>query len=448
MAFLQPKSAGDGFKGSGGGKKSTKPKSGEQDYNPSIDLSIRRRSSSSQSIEDEGVAFITPQVCDDRSVSKGQKKNFFRPNSRQQAVQPAPLTVISSLTYDQKVRVATLLNLTPPTPENLTFFLQQSNTKNPQIVHALTNILENVINSNGYVHNVMTSAPMIPEVQSLTTSPVQSPFGSPQNIYASTPNSQQNMPFSNSRKREQTPPISSFEFNDIRFTHFTDENVIMKKPLILGPQPVEMTFHIPGFDPDVHVIIQCYFAGVAPSPISWPPSLRVLVNGKQIKAPGICRFPALDITPFIPDCDVTITCAAEMQQYFLIIRPCFYRSFSQIVAAIQEAPPRPEPEIDASVTIYDPLSGDILKYPGRGINCRHCQCFDLKEYIKRATLCRRWVCPICSTLCELKDLVFSHQMKQYITDENQPPATSGTVSTPEEFQCDIGMSYDVDDFDF
>ena len=440
MAFLQPKKHTEAHPGGFFGvQRSQSQRPPENEIDSNIDLSIRRKSDISQSYANEGTPFILPQSQDEKITYKNQRKNFFRP-----APKPPQLTNIGSifsLSAEQKVRIATLLHLNPPTPENLTFFLQQSNTKSPQIVHALALIIEKVINGGGGTQGQYP--------QSYTPSPDQSPFNSPQNMgFAATPNSQNvGMAFLGNRpaKREHTPPISSFEFNDVRFTHYPDESVIMKKPLLLGFGPVEATYHIPPLEDDAHVIIQCYLAGVAPSPIGWPASLKVLVNGKIIKGQGICRFPALDITNFIPDCDITITCSSEMHQYFLIIRPCHFKSFTQIVVGIEQNPPQPEPEIDASVSVYDPLSGDLMKYPGRGARCRHCQCFDLKEYIKRATLCRNWVCPICSTLCELKDLVFSHQMKQYITEGCQQTIVE---ATPEEFHFEAQPTYEDDDYDF
>ena len=439
MAFLQPKKQ-TGLKSGGffGVQRSQSQQTPETDLNPNIDLSIRRKSDNSQTNSNEGTPFIIPQSQDEKINYKNQRKNFFRPPQKNPQTQPANLGSIAHLSNEQKIRIATLLHLNPATPENLTFFLQQSNTKNPQIVHALALIIEKVLKGDDN---------SLQYPQSYTPSPDQSPFNSPQNMnFAATPNAQvaQGMAFIGNRpKREHSPPISSFEFNDVRYTHYPDETIIMKKPLLLGAAPVEATYHIPQLEEDAHVIIQCYIAGVAPSPIGWPATLRVLVNGKIIKGQGICRFPALDVTNFIPDCDITIISSQEMHHYFLIIRPCYFKSFSQIVHSIQENPPQQEPEIDASISVYDPLSGDLMKYPGRGIHCRHCQCFDLKEYIKRATLCRRWVCPICSTLCELKDLVFSHQMKQYITDGVQPTLVEGT---PEEFQYDAQNAYDEDDY--
>lgn len=397
----------------------------QSQQNP-IDLSQKRKSGNQE--DTQGVPFITP-FSESQKQNRGIRKTFFRPKI--QAKAPS-ITPIANLTNEQKIRVATILHLNPPTPENLMFFLQQSNSKNPQVVQALTMIIDRVVNE--------TPAPAGNSIMSMTNSPIQSPlFFSPQSYAGSavsTPNQHQGTSFfsvNRASRRDVCPPISSFELNDVRYTHANDENVVMKKPLSIGNNPVDAAFHVPPLEQGMHLIVQCYIAGVAPSPIGWPGSLRVIVNGKVVKGPGICRFPVLDITTFLPECDVKIQCGTEMQHYYLVIRPSHFRTFSQIVRGLRDAPPQKEPEIDESVSIFDPLNGDVLKYPGRGSQCQHAQCFDLKEYIKRASLCRRWTCPICSKLCELKDLVFSHEMLQYI---HGPTLHSEAVSTPEEFRID------------
>lgn len=45
---------------------------------------------------------------------------------------------------------------------------------------------------------------------------------------------------------------------------------------------------------------------------------------------------------------------------------------------------------------FCPISGKLIEFPVRGINCVHSGNFDFSSFIKMATLTHKWICPICS----------------------------------------------------
>jgi len=63
------------------------------------------------------------------------------------------------------------------------------------------------------------------------------------------------------------------------------------------------------------------------------------------------------------------------------------------------------------------LTTEKLRYPARGIFCKHFQCFDLRNYIMMTSASSnpRWVCPICKASCyEYRiDCILTEILNQY-----------------------------------
>ena len=52
-------------------------------------------------------------------------------------------------------------------------------------------------------------------------------------------------------------------------------------------------------------------------------------------------------------------------------------------------------ESTLKVSLTCPVIGTRIKYPGRGINCAHVQCFDLQSYLMMNETKPIWKCPVC-----------------------------------------------------
>ena len=56
------------------------------------------------------------------------------------------------------------------------------------------------------------------------------------------------------------------------------------------------------------------------------------------------------------------------------------------------------------LSLICPLGLTRMKEPGRGVECKHLQCFDLTKYIKYVRDCGKWDCPICDQKCPFESL--------------------------------------------
>ncbi|OHT04619.1 MIZ zinc finger family protein [Tritrichomonas foetus] len=52
----------------------------------------------------------------------------------------------------------------------------------------------------------------------------------------------------------------------------------------------------------------------------------------------------------------------------------------------------------------DPILKNRMQYPGRGMNCSHCQCFDLKNFLEYSRNTGNWNCPICGKVLDFNEL--------------------------------------------
>lgn len=71
---------------------------------------------------------------------------------------------------------------------------------------------------------------------------------------------------------------------------------------------------------------------------------------------------------------------------------------------IEEHPPMPLQSAAQFITDSCPLSHSEIKYPGRGCNCTHAQCFDLYTFLKNAKETGNWGCPVCGLTLSMSSL--------------------------------------------
>lgn len=73
-------------------------------------------------------------------------------------------------------------------------------------------------------------------------------------------------------------------------------------------------------------------------------------------------------------------------------------------------------------TSTDPISGNIIDHPCRGVNCTHIQCFDLRSFIERALNDNSWICPICGLMLSYENLRFDPTFYDIVSQLQQQQA--------------------------
>ncbi|KAH0795807.1 MIZ zinc finger family protein [Histomonas meleagridis] len=336
----------------------------------------RKRRAAQFEVEPTGSPFLKPN----QNIS--QKKSFFRlhdingPDSRNMS---NIFTKISTYPPNVHAQIAKIFNVNPPTLEGLYRFLSSVPPNDQNAIASISIAIDSVLKQQQF--NSMYPQPPPP--------PNSAPGWTP--------------------PAPRLGPVFSYDFVDVRYCHCEEENMIFKKPIAIGLADFNLSFQVPPLSPDFHVVIQSFIVGVAPAIVRWPPSFSIYVNGQQVKAPGLFNFPLIDTFEFGANSIVHINCQKESEPFALLIRVAKYQSFNSIVAQIQMNNTDQSVFNPRNVSLICPLTGKLMKYPGKGINCAHPQCFDLKEYMKRATIIRNWVCPICRHATTLQQLVFSQQ---------------------------------------
>ena len=94
-----------------------------------------------------------------------------------------------------------------------------------------------------------------------------------------------------------------------------------------------------------------------------------------------------------------------------MLRYSCYQSFSQIVLNMKNEQSLQEYLQQDEISLLSPISGKIMENPGRGKNCSHTQCFELKEYLRLGTMTQKWNCPICNMPLPPSELIYSHATK-------------------------------------
>lgn len=339
-----------------------------------IDLQKKRRSCTN----DEGKgshAFLgksTPVPSDNG------KKTFFRTSNQQAVCQFSQLcSQIVSSPPPIQLKLAVCLGLIPPNVNRLYSYLQSITPTDMDTINNIKMVFNDVMNGNS------TSKPFLrisrPEVPTK------------ENIH----------------KTIKLGPMSSYDYFDFRFVHSEMEEHLFKAPILIGLQNFNLSFQIPDLGPDYRVLMQSFLAQTAPPSLQWPQSLCLYSNKIIIKGPGFFTYPFIDLTDFGHHADITITCGKELKPFALLIRAAQIRTFKQMLEIIMSSGNQDTHFNKQEAYLICPISGKLMKYPGKGKNCRHAQCFDLIKYMKFCTQFRKWSCPICHQDTPFYDLIFS-----------------------------------------
>lgn len=213
-----------------------------------------------------------------------------------------------------------------------------------------------------------------------------------------------------------SPPPNQIEypFPDIRYSKADNEHQMLCPPIILGASDQEISLNPPQITTGNHIILQSFISGVQPPVNKWPQTLSIYVNDTLVKPPCITRYLLVDLTYFGQINSIRITFQKERNYYILILREAIYRDFDEIVKGIYNLPASNEFFREEELSLFCPISGEMMKDPGKGRNCNHTQSFDLTNFLRIATIQHRWSCPVCNKNLEFSDLIYSHESKKKI----------------------------------
>lgn len=97
------------------------------------------------------------------------------------------------------------------------------------------------------------------------------------------------------------------------------------------------------------------------------------------------------------------------------------RDVNEVIEEIIKTRP-PAPVLPKQVITYIcPFSMVPITCPGRGVNCQHPQCFDIREYLL-AQVDGNWVCPICNMPITFDDLRFDTFFFKISDGKNEQPS--------------------------
>lgn len=214
-----------------------------------------------------------------------------------------------------------------------------------------------------------------------------------------------------------SPPVIQkieYPFIDIRYSKASVEQPMSLQPILLGMAEADFSIDIPPITYGNRIILQSFMANVNPPVVKWPQTLAIFINNILIKPPSIVHYSLIDLSCFGQVKSVRLCCSPEKDLFSIVIREASYRSFDDIVQELYNAPPSGEVFNENELCLLCPLSGELLKEPGKGRNCNHTQSFDLNTFLHIATFQRRWTCPICYQNLNFSDLVYSHETKKKI----------------------------------
>lgn len=72
------------------------------------------------------------------------------------------------------------------------------------------------------------------------------------------------------------------------------------------------------------------------------------------------------------------------------------------------------------LSLLDPISLTIMKYPGRSINCRHSQCFDIVQFLILNKQKMHWKCPVCNMRVTIEQLQYDLYLGKIISLLTRP----------------------------
>lgn len=316
----------------------------------------RKRRSGSCETRKIGQPFITPKKENDI------RRSFFRANSTR-ANPKTLIHLVDQLSPSQAFRVSMLLTITPPNLNSLKSFVSKIPPQDQTMINSIKKAIFSIV-----------------------------------------------------KKVDDQPP-ADYGFIDCRFSFPPNPQPILPEPVLLGDSILDFQFKLPHIPPNQHILMQPFIVGQMPPTVAWPNSLRIFVNNFLVKPPGFFPFSHIDLTRFGPDSTIRIICNPEPAKYNLLVRFALYISFEDIVQKIQNERQAINDTINPrDFTIFSQMTGNIIDHPGRGIQCIHTRCFDIKEYIERCSITQQWFCPICRQPVFVGDLVYSVKTKECISE--------------------------------
>lgn len=332
-----------------------------------VDISRKRRSGSCENKHSNGQPFLNPIS---RVIRQKPRRSFFRAHQGNPELSSLEklMQMVSQLNQRQAFRVGLGLGIKAPNLIKLQQFVSSISPQDEQMISNVQAALSNVIT---------TTRPVLEESSQI--------------------------------------PANEYPFIDCRYSkHPSSDHSLIIESVSIGPVAVNLTFQIPKGLPDLsHVVIQTFQVGVSPPTVRWPQSFTLLVRGKVVKPPGMFPFNILDITQFGPETDITVKCNVENARYIMLVRVAKYSTYNQLALELQNTTSNDFLN-ETEVSIYSPITGQVMKHPGRGVACIHSQCFDIKEYLSFCSVTQKWFCPICNMHTPFKNLIYSHMMKSYI----------------------------------
>jgi hypothetical protein len=177
-------------------------------------------------------------------------------------------------------------------------------------------------------------------------------------------------------------------------------------PLFLGNSIVDERYAVavPPMEAKDRVVLQC----VARQGEFFPPSLTVRIGEHLVVGPGVSGARLLDVSGLVQssEIEVAVESQPESQWFCLVMRVVRKLKFSEILRQILAKRIRhPLPE-----SIVCPFSGKVLEIPAKSLRCRHLDCFDLREVLKKTRIGREIVCPVCQQQIRLREIIVNWEM--------------------------------------
>ena len=72
--------------------------------------------------------------------------------------------------------------------------------------------------------------------------------------------------------------------------------------------------------------------------------------------------------------------------------------------------------LDHTVPLTCPITRQLMRYPARGEQCDHIQCFDLESYLRANSDRLTWKCPICKQQALIEHVIVDEYLENIIRD--------------------------------
>lgn len=192
--------------------------------------------------------------------------------------------------------------------------------------------------------------------------------------------------------------VSDFQYETVEIVH----DVLIDKSINLDISDLNI-------DGKQRLVIQ-YFSNER-GLCFWPNDVSILINNSVVLSGTTLNNDFIDISDLNPKI-IKIVC--EENKSRLIVKKMIFHSYCEIIQKMNKISEKDEDFQKYSTSIFDPIFGGIMKYPGKGIYCKHQQCFDLKSFLIKANITKNFICPICMQNTPISELVFSSYIKNYI----------------------------------